>query len=517
MAQQTQAARAAAYWERFLARFPTVEALAAATPADVLRGLGRPRLRPAGAGPVAGRPGHRRRARRPRPGRPSPRSRRCPASGRTRRGPWRRWPTASRSGRSTSTSGASSVGCVAGSPDGAPGRASMQALADASVPPDRPGRLDPRADGPRRDRVQAPDAALRRVPGSSRGAGAPRPGRRRSPRRPRPRTTSKRAGRPVPGHQPLAARPHPRPPARRPGRVAGSRLDGPIGEHDRRARRGRRRRRWPATASSSSTRPPARRRARGWPRADGARPGGTDRVPLRGHAADLRRPSRRTPSSAPAAGRRSDALRARPARPAHALGGPGGAAADRGRGDDRRRPPGADAGRDRGTADGARRHRRRGRGPGPGRRHRALGDRADRHPVRPGQQRRRRLRRGAPAGPQRRRRSWSAVVATEARPRNAASARNWDRIAGDVGIAKVHLPVARDVAGLRPGLEKAAVIVDALLGTGVRGVLREPIRSAVELIVQAARPGHPGRRRGHPDRPSTCPAASRPTRPSRPT
>ncbi|MBI3747173.1 MAG: A/G-specific adenine glycosylase [Chloroflexi bacterium] len=43
MAQQTQAARAADYWARFLAEFPTVQALAAATPADVLRawrGLG---------------------------------------------------------------------------------------------------------------------------------------------------------------------------------------------------------------------------------------------------------------------------------------------------------------------------------------------------------------------------------------------------------------------------------------------------------------------------------------------
>ena len=43
MAQQTQASRAAAYWERFMELFPTVEALAAATPADVLRawqGLG---------------------------------------------------------------------------------------------------------------------------------------------------------------------------------------------------------------------------------------------------------------------------------------------------------------------------------------------------------------------------------------------------------------------------------------------------------------------------------------------
>ncbi|HYH93217.1 MAG TPA: hypothetical protein VD763_08670 [Candidatus Saccharimonadales bacterium] len=43
MAQQTQAVRAAAHWERFMGRFPTVGDLAAATPADVLRqwqGLG---------------------------------------------------------------------------------------------------------------------------------------------------------------------------------------------------------------------------------------------------------------------------------------------------------------------------------------------------------------------------------------------------------------------------------------------------------------------------------------------
>jgi A/G-specific adenine glycosylase len=43
MAQQTQAARAAVYWERFIARFPTVHALADATLAEVLRewqGLG---------------------------------------------------------------------------------------------------------------------------------------------------------------------------------------------------------------------------------------------------------------------------------------------------------------------------------------------------------------------------------------------------------------------------------------------------------------------------------------------
>jgi A/G-specific adenine glycosylase len=43
MSQQTQAARAAEHWQRFIARFPTVVALAAASPADVQRewrGLG---------------------------------------------------------------------------------------------------------------------------------------------------------------------------------------------------------------------------------------------------------------------------------------------------------------------------------------------------------------------------------------------------------------------------------------------------------------------------------------------
>jgi hydroxyethylthiazole kinase-like uncharacterized protein yjeF len=84
-----------------------------------------------------------------------------------------------------------------------------------------------------------------------------------------------------------------------------------------------------------------------------------------------------------------------------------------------------------------------------------------------------------------------AVVATNTRPRNAASARNWDRIAADPGVSKVHLPVARDVQVFGNGLEKAAVIVDALLGTGVRGALREPIRSAVELIVRMRERGIP--------------------------
>ena len=64
MAQQTQAARAAEHWERFIVRFPTVDALAAASPADVVRewqGLG---LQPASPRAVAFGAGHRRDARR---------------------------------------------------------------------------------------------------------------------------------------------------------------------------------------------------------------------------------------------------------------------------------------------------------------------------------------------------------------------------------------------------------------------------------------------------------------------
>ena len=84
-----------------------------------------------------------------------------------------------------------------------------------------------------------------------------------------------------------------------------------------------------------------------------------------------------------------------------------------------------------------------------------------------------------------------AVVAAELTPRGAASARNWRRIAGDRGIAIVHTPAARDLAILAKEIGTSAVVVDALLGTGVRGELRDPIRSAVAAIARAAAAGVP--------------------------
>ncbi len=78
-----------------------------------------------------------------------------------------------------------------------------------------------------------------------------------------------------------------------------------------------------------------------------------------------------------------------------------------------------------------------------------------------------------------------AFVAPDGRPKGRDAARNWDRLVREHGVTLIHAPVRRDVAILGQGIEKASIVVDALLGTGVRGELREPIRSAVELINRA--------------------------------
>jgi hydroxyethylthiazole kinase-like uncharacterized protein yjeF len=79
----------------------------------------------------------------------------------------------------------------------------------------------------------------------------------------------------------------------------------------------------------------------------------------------------------------------------------------------------------------------------------------------------------------------AVLVATEAQPSTPDARRNWDRLAGLEQVTRIHAPVARDVAILGQGIERAAVVVDALLGTGVHGALREPIRSAVALVARA--------------------------------
>ncbi len=85
----------------------------------------------------------------------------------------------------------------------------------------------------------------------------------------------------------------------------------------------------------------------------------------------------------------------------------------------------------------------------------------------------------------------AVLVATTARPTGADAARNWDRLEGDHRVERIHALAARDLQIIGQGIEKASVVVDALLGTGARGTLRDPIRSAVELVARARAAGTP--------------------------
>ena len=84
-----------------------------------------------------------------------------------------------------------------------------------------------------------------------------------------------------------------------------------------------------------------------------------------------------------------------------------------------------------------------------------------------------------------------ALVGAGARPATLDAARNWDRLEPQPLVQRIHAGSPRDVAVLLGGIEQAALVIDALLGTGVRGSLREPIRSAVELVRRARQAGVP--------------------------
>ena len=83
------------------------------------------------------------------------------------------------------------------------------------------------------------------------------------------------------------------------------------------------------------------------------------------------------------------------------------------------------------------------------------------------------------------------LVATENRPTTPDAAAAWDALGGLRLVERMHAATVRDVQVLAQGSDRAAIVVDALLGTGIRGELREPVRSAVELIRRARAAGVP--------------------------
>jgi hydroxyethylthiazole kinase-like uncharacterized protein yjeF len=83
------------------------------------------------------------------------------------------------------------------------------------------------------------------------------------------------------------------------------------------------------------------------------------------------------------------------------------------------------------------------------------------------------------------------LMSSRSRPTTPDAARNWDRLAKEPRVTRIHAGVPRDLAVLGQSSDKASIVIDALLGTGVHGALRDPIRPAVEIIRQARAAGVP--------------------------
>jgi hydroxyethylthiazole kinase-like uncharacterized protein yjeF len=88
-------------------------------------------------------------------------------------------------------------------------------------------------------------------------------------------------------------------------------------------------------------------------------------------------------------------------------------------------------------------------------------------------------------------RSYVVLVSAASRPGTPDAAANWDRLDGVSSVQRMHAASGHDVAILLNGIERAALVIDGLLGTGTRGTLREPIWQAVDLCLAARKHGVP--------------------------
>ena len=82
-------------------------------------------------------------------------------------------------------------------------------------------------------------------------------------------------------------------------------------------------------------------------------------------------------------------------------------------------------------------------------------------------------------------RSAVVLVAHQAIPGTPEAATNWERLDGIGGVERLHVASGRDISVLANGRERAALVIDGLLGTGTHGTLRSPISEAVELCQRA--------------------------------
>ena len=95
------------------------------------------------------------------------------------------------------------------------------------------------------------------------------------------------------------------------------------------------------------------------------------------------------------------------------------------------------------------------------------------------------LRGGAPPGAVPARTSIAVLVSGAAQPSTPDADRNWNRLDREPRVRRIHASTGIEVKVLGKDIDRASIVVDALLGTGVHGELRDPIRSAVELVLRA--------------------------------
>jgi len=85
----------------------------------------------------------------------------------------------------------------------------------------------------------------------------------------------------------------------------------------------------------------------------------------------------------------------------------------------------------------------------------------------------------------------AVLVSGEARPGTPDAARNWDRLENEGRVTRTLAGSVRDLAMLGQNVDKASIVVDAMLGTGIHGALRDPMRSAVDIAKRARAAGVP--------------------------
>jgi ADP-dependent NAD(P)H-hydrate dehydratase / NAD(P)H-hydrate epimerase len=79
----------------------------------------------------------------------------------------------------------------------------------------------------------------------------------------------------------------------------------------------------------------------------------------------------------------------------------------------------------------------------------------------------------------------AVLISPAAQPSAPDAARNWNRLDREPRVRRIHASTGLELKVLGKDIERASVVVDALLGTGVQGALRDPILSAVELVLRA--------------------------------